>query len=166
MSFISPIISTLCIIFIGKVVENMLDATKIIFLQKNRIVLSGIAVTAACEINYHITRLIVSPDGDLVLHIAAVAAGLGFIIAGFLKVRNVSNPYFEIIRSQHIEKIQEAHKFLTEEHIKHDVLLCMNKDLTSTGYVIYASPSSPKEKVKIAEFVKQSESKFNHTVIE
>lgn len=169
MTFISPVILTLCIIFIGKVFENMLDATKIIFLQKNRILLSGIVVTAMCEINYHITRLIVSPDGGPVLHIAAVAAGLGFIIAGLIKVRHVSNPYFEIIRSQHEEKIKAAHEFLVKEHIKHDVLLCMNKDFTGTCYVIYASPSTPKEKVKIAEFVKkqnENDNKYNHTVIE
>ena len=144
----------------------MFDATKIIFLQKNRILLSGIAVTLACEINYHITRRIVSPDGDLVLHVAAVAAGLGFIIAGLIKVKYISNPYFEIFRSQHMEEIKEAHEFLLQEHIKHDVMPCMNKDLTAMDcFVIYASPSTPGEKAKIAKFIKQSESKFNHTVV-
>ncbi len=163
---ISPIILSLCAIFVVKVVENILDATKIILLQKSRIVLSGIAVTLVAEISYHITRLIVNADGDITLHVAAIAAGIGYILAGAIKVRHVSNPYFEIIRSKDMDEIKEAHAFLDNEHIKHDVIVCMNRELTGTCYVIYASPSSPKEKVKIAEFVKQSNIKFNHTVID
>ena len=166
MNTVLMMVLQLGMIFGLKVIENMLDATKIILIQKNRYVFSGLALFVAVLINYYVMRIIVASEGSAVMVTAAAAAGIGYMVAGKVSDRFLHGTYIEIIRCDDVEAIKEIHRFLTKKSIKHDVLDSYNKDLDVKTRVIYASPRTKAEQRMIKEFIEQSTTKFNHVIIE
>ena len=153
-------------IFLLKVLENMLDAAKIIFLQKNRYIFSGLALMVAVLINYYVMRTIVASDGFLVMIVAAVAAGIGYVLAGLVGNRFFHQSYINVIMCDDMDAIQEIHSFLSEHHIKHKVEDTYNKDLTRKTLTITAFPDTQVKNCMIKDFIKNSPTKFGHVVIQ
>ena len=166
MQFVLATILPLSGIFAIKVLENMLDATKIIFLQKNRHILSGCALFVAVLINYYVMKIIVSSEGPAVMITAAAAAGCGYMLAGKISTRFLHGVYVNIIMSDDIDAIKEIHQFLTEKHIKHKVEDTYNKDLTKKTLSITAYPNTQAKNQMIKNFIKSSPTKFGYVVVE
>ena len=166
MQFVLATILPLVGIFAIKVLENMLDATKIIFLQKNRHVLSGCVLFVAVLINYYVMKIIVSSEGIAVMVTAAAAAGCGYMLAGKISARFLHGVYINIIFSDDLDAIREIHYFLTEQHIKHKVEDTYNKDLTRKTLSVTAYPNTQAKNKMIKDFIKNSPTKFGHVVVE
>ena len=166
MHFILATILPLAGIFAIKVLENMLDATKIILLQKSKHVLSGCMLFFAVLINYYVMRIIVSSEGPAVMVTAAAAAGSGYMLAGKISTHFLRGVYINIIMSDDIDAIKEMHQFLTEKHIKHKVEDTYNKDLTKKTLSITAYPNTQAKNKMIKDFVKNSQTKFGYVVVE
>ena len=67
--------------FLAKVVDNLLNTTKAIFIQRNKAILAGISLALSTFIAYDITKTVVQSDGLVPNIVASVAAGVGWIVA-------------------------------------------------------------------------------------
>lgn len=160
---ISGILSLL-IIFSVKIIENMLDATKIIMLQRGRHVISGMILFVGLMISYTITKKIVS-SGSEVLIVAAAGGGIGYTLAGFVGDRFFHSPSIEPIMNENREAIKATNSFLTEQHIKHLTVDVYDKDMAEKTPAILAFPKTKAKQQNIEKYLKDSDSKFGHMVI-
>lgn len=60
-------------LFIAKVVDNALNTTKTIMVQRSRWILAGVAVVLSDFIYFWITKRVVSADNELAMLVVAVA---------------------------------------------------------------------------------------------
>lgn len=67
----------LAVMFIAKVIDNAINTTKTIMIQRSRWVLAGIAVILSDFIYFWIMRNVVTSDNMLTMLIVAVAGGVG-----------------------------------------------------------------------------------------
>lgn len=72
------------ILFIAKVIDNAINTTKTIMIQRSRWVLAGIAVILSDFIYFWIMRNVVTSDHILTMLIVAVAGGVGCSLACFM----------------------------------------------------------------------------------
>lgn len=165
MHFFMATVLPLAGVFAIKVLENMFDASKVIFLQKNRNVISGAMLCLAMLINYYVMKIIVA-SGTATLVTAAVAAGTGYMLAGKISAKLLHGVYVNIIMSDNREDIVNIHNMLTERHIKHIVEDTYNKDLTERTLSITAYPRTRNENLMIRQMLKDSSAKFGHVVVE
>ena len=164
MQVLSQMILSLVLIFLVKILENMLDATKILLLQKGKHVLSGLVLIVGVIINYTIMKKIVS-SGSEVMIVAAVGAGIGYMIAGYLGERFLHSSHIEIVMTDDRAAIGEINDFLTQKHIRHIVTETYNKDMSGTSPTIMAFPDTKTKHQEIAKFLNDSSSKLRHVVI-
>lgn len=74
----------LAFLFIAKVIDNAINTTKTIMIQRSRWVLAGIAVILSDFIYFWIMRNVVTSDNMLTMLIVAVAGGVGCSLASFM----------------------------------------------------------------------------------
>ena len=164
MHILFQVVMPLVLIFAVKVLENMLDATKILCLQKGKHVLSGVVLTVVILINYTIMKKIVSSDTEVMI-VAAVGAGIGYTIAGYLGERFLHSSQIEIIMTDNSEAISEINDFLSQQHIRHIVTETYNKDMSATSPTIMAFPDTKAKHRAIVRFLNDSNAKLRHVVI-
>ena len=154
-------------VFALKVLENILDGTRILLIQKHKDLIAGFVVFIMLLINLGVVKIIAQSSDNLVLIVAAAAAGIGYILAGKIGSRFFHGTYIEIIRcGDNEEAIREIHNFLSENRVKHDVFDAYNKGMTKKIKVIYASPKTEAEKHMIDKFIADNPVKFNHVIVE
>ena len=74
----------LAILFIAKVIDNAINTTKTIMIQRSRWVLAGIAVILSDFIYFWIMRNVVTSDHMLTMLIVAIAGGVGCSLAWYI----------------------------------------------------------------------------------
>ena len=62
-------------------VDNLLNTTKAIFIQRNKAILAGISLALSTFIGYYITKIVVQSDGLVPNIVASIAAGVGCVVA-------------------------------------------------------------------------------------
>ena len=88
------------ILFIAKVIDNAINTTKTIMIQRSRWVLAGIAVILSDFIYFWIMRNVVTSDHILTMLIVAVAGGVGCSLACFMNDKlSKDRTYVNVIMS-------------------------------------------------------------------
>ena len=73
-------ILSLILVFVAKVVDNVLSTSKTILIQKNKALIAGICVVVS-EIIFYKLIAAVSSNGGLTLYVVAFASGVGTMLA-------------------------------------------------------------------------------------
>ena len=155
-----------CTIFGLKVLDNMFDAARVIFLQKNRGVIAGVCLSCSAFINYYVIKIIAQSDGVATMTTAAIAAGVGCCLAGLVNSRFMHGTHVNVIMSDDKEAIKEIHEFLSEQHIKHKVEDTYNRDLTEKTLTITAFPNTLAKHRALKNFIRTNPNKFGHVMLE
>ena len=74
-------IINLVLIFIVKVIDNILGTSKTILIQKNKSFIASITVVVSQIIFYKLINVVDGNDGELMIYVIAVASGLGTLLA-------------------------------------------------------------------------------------
>lgn len=97
------------ILFIAKVIDNAINTTKTIMIQRSRWVLAGIAVILSDFIYFWIMRNVVTSDNMLTMLIVAVAGGVGCSLACFMNDKlSKDRTYVNVIMSDNLEAMKNG----------------------------------------------------------
>ena len=111
------IIFSLCIVFVAKVIDNILSTSKTILIQKNKALLAGLCVFLS-EIIFYKLIAAVSTSGDLTLYVVSFASGVGTMLAILISNHfSKEKTFVNVLLCDDIEVMKRLRDFLKENKI-------------------------------------------------
>lgn len=157
-------IFVLSILFIGKMFDNILNTAKMLFIQRNKAILAGVALTLSNLIYFSITKNIVSSDGWLSIIVVSVASGIGCCIAMWIGNKfSKDRTYVNVIMSDNVDEMMILRDFLATNKITNVVSDSYDRDWKKV-LSITAYPETKDQSKLIDEYIKNSDIKFKRLV--
>lgn len=154
----------LVVIFIIKVVDNMLGTSKTILTQKNKAFLAALTVVVSQVIFYKLIDAVASAEGDLTMYVVAVASGVGTYIAIKINEKlSKERTFVNVILSDNKEAMEEFVNFLRENKITNLVTDAYTKDWGKT-IAITAYAETKAQSRLLDKFILESENKFKRVI--
>lgn len=151
--------------FLAKVVDNLLNTTKAIFVQRNKAIFAGISLSLSTFIGYYITKIVVQSDGLIPNIVASVAAGVGCVVAVSISNKlSKDRLYVNILMCDNIVVMRKLHDFLAEKHITNTVTDTYNKDLTSKTVTITAYCETKEQSRILDEYIASMNKKLKRVI--
>lgn len=145
------------ILFLAKVLDNMLNTAKTILVQRNRCLLAGVALGLSNFIYLSITKDIVTSDSTLALVIVSIASGVGCCLAVALSNRfSKDRTYVNVILSDDKEAMKEFRDFLAENHITNVATDSYTLDWSRKSISITAYAQTKAQSRLIDEYIERS----------
>ena len=155
---------SLVVIFLVKVVDNMLGTSKTILTQKNKAFMAALTVVVSQVIFYKLIDAVSSAEGDLTMYVVAVASGVGTYIAIKINEKlSKERTYVNVIMSDDREAMEEFVDFLREHKITNLVTDAYTKDWNKT-IAITAYANTKAESKLLDKFILESETKFKRVI--
>ena len=151
--------------FLAKVVDNILNTTKAIFIQRNKAILAGISLALSTFIGYYITKIVVRSDGLVPNIVASVAAGVGCIVAVSISNKlSKDRLYVNVLMCDNIVAMQKLHNFLAEKHITNVVTDTYTKDFKSKSITITAYCETKEQSRILDEYIASMNKKLKRVI--
>lgn len=163
MNITISFIINLVIIFVVKVLDNILSTSKTILVQKNKAFLAGLTVVISQIIFYKLIDA-VSEGSELTIYVIAIASGLGTLLAIWISNRfSKDRMYVNIIMCDNKKVMKELRDYLKENKIT---------NLTTDGYTkewkktlaITAYAETREQSKLLDEYIKNSSVKFKRII--
>ena len=152
-------------LFIAKVIDNAINTTKTIMIQRSRWVLAGIAVVLSDFIYFWIMRNVVTSDSMLTMFIVAMASGVGCSLACITNDKlSKERTYVNVIMSDNLEAMKNFRDFLAKHHITNVAADSYTLDWDTKTITITAYPETKAESRLINEYIANSPMKFKRVV--
>ena len=153
------------IMFLAKVVDNILNTSKAIFIQRNKAILAGISLSLSTFIGYYITKIVVRSDGLVPNIVASVAAGVGCIVAVSISNKlSKDRLYVNVLMCDNIVAMQKLHNFLAEKHITNVVTDTYTKDFKSKTITITAYCETKEQSRILDEYIASMNKKLKRVI--
>ena len=153
------------IMFLAKVVDNILNTTKAIFIQRNKAILAGISLALSTFIGYYITKIVVQSDGLVPNIVASVAAGVGCIVAVSISNKlSKDRLYVNVLMCDNIVAMQKLHNFLAEKHIINVVTDTYTKDFKSKTITITVYCETKEQSKILDEYIASMNKKLKRVI--
>lgn len=153
------------LLFIAKVVDNMLGTAKTIFIQRGRGFLAAIMIIAADLIYYNVVREITSADNNIAIIVVAVASGIGCLLAvGINRKLSKDRTYVHVIMSDNLDAMKEFRDFLAQHHITNVATDSYTLDWSQKTISITAYAETKEQSKLIDSYIKDSDVKFKRVV--
>ena len=151
--------------FLAKVVDNILNTTKAIFIQRNKAILAGISLALSTFIGYYITKIVVQSDGLVPNIVASIAAGVGCIVAVSISNKlSKDRLYVNVLMCDNIVAMQKLHNFLAEKHITNVVTDTYTKDFKSKSITITAYCETKEQSRILDEYIASMNKKLKRVI--
>ena len=156
-------IINMIVIFIIKVVDNILSTSKTILVQKNKAILASITVIISNIIFYKLVDA-ASSGGEIVIYIIALASGIGTFLAIRISNRfSKERVFVNIIMNDDKEIMKELRDFLKDNKITNLATIGFTKEWNQT--LAIAAYAETKEQSKLIDnFIKESNVKFKRII--
>ena len=152
-------------IFLAKVVDNIPNTTKAIFIQRNKAIFAGISLALSTFIGYYITKIVVRSDGLVPNIVASVAAGVGCIVAVSISNKlSKDRLYVNVLMCDNIIAMQKLHNFLAEKHITNVVTDTYTKDFKSKSITITAYCETKEQSRILDEYIASMNKKLKRVI--
>ena len=153
------------IMFLAKVVDNILNTTKAIFIQRNKAILAGISLSLSTFIGYYITKIVVQSDGLVPNIVASVAASVGCIVAVSISNKlSKDRLYVNVLMCDNIYAMRELHDMLSKKHITNVVTDTYNKDFKSKTITITAYCETKEQSKILDEYIASMNKKLKRVI--
>ena len=153
------------IMFLAKVVDNILNTTKAIFIQRNKAILAGISLSLSTFIGYYITKIVVQSDGLVPNIVASVAAGVGCIVAVSISNKlSKDRLYVNVLMCDNIYAMRELHDMLSKKHITNVVTDTYTKDFKSKTITITAYCETKEQSKILDEYIASMNKKLKRVI--
>ena len=153
------------VLFIAKVIDNAINTTKTIMIQRSRWVLAGIAVVLSDFIYFWIMRNVVTSDSMLTMFIVAMASGVGCSLACLMNDKlSKERTYVNVIMSDNLDAMKSFRDFLAKHHITNVAADSYTLDWDTKTITITAYPETKAESRLINEYIANSPMKFKRVV--
>lgn len=151
--------------FLAKVVDNILNTTKAIFVQRNKAILAGISLSLSTFIGYYITKIVVQSDGLVPNIVASIAAGVGCVVAVSISNKlSKDRLYVNVLMCDNIIAMQKLHNFLAEKHITNVVTDTYTKDFKSKSITITAYCETKEQSRLLDEYITRTNKKLKRVI--
>ena len=151
--------------FLAKVVDNILNTTKAIFIQRNKAILAGISLSLSTFIGYYITQIVVQSDGLVPNIVASVAAGVGCIVAVSISNKlSKDRLYVNVLMCDNIYAMRELHDMLSKKHITNVVTDTYTKDFKSKTITITAYCETKEQSKILDEYIASMNKKLKRVI--
>lgn len=152
-------------LFLGKVIDRILNTSKTILVQRNKGVLAGVLLGMSDFIYLAIIKNITAGSGILPMIVVAVAGGIGCWFAVKIADKFSKDKLFiNIILSDDKEAIKAFSKYLREHDIANIVMDTYNRDMNRKTLSLTAYAETKNESHLISEYIKSSDCKFKRIV--
>ena len=153
------------IMFLAKVVDNILNTTKAIFIQRNKAIFAGISLALSTFIGYYITKIVVQSDGLVPNIVASIAAGVGCIVAVSISNKlSKDRLYVNVLMCDNIVAMQKLHNFLAEKHITNVVTDTYTKDFKSKSITITVYCETKEQSRILDEYIASMNKKLKRVI--
>ena len=153
------------IMFLAKVVDNILNTTKAIFIQRNKAILAGISLALSTFIGYYITKIVVRSDGLIPNIVASVAAGVGCVVAVSISNKlSKDRLYVNVLMCDNIYAMRELHDMLSKKHITNVVTDTYTKDFKSKTITITAYCETKEQSKILDEYIASMNKKLKRVI--
>ena len=106
------------ILFAVRVLDNTLNTTKTILIQRNRCLLAGLTVIVSDYLYFTLIKNVLTSSGNLAVAVVAVAGGVGCCLAvGISQKLSRDRTFVNVIMSDDKEAMQKLRDFLALHHI-------------------------------------------------
>lgn len=154
----------LSVLFIAKMLDNMLGTAKTILVQRNKCILAGAALGLSNFIYFCITKDIVTNDSMLSLIIVSIASGVGCCLAVAFNNRfSKDKTYVNVLLSDNVDEMMALRDFLVANKITNVVSDSYDRDWKKV-LSITAYPETKDQSKLIDEYIKNSDIKFKRLV--
>lgn len=108
---------SLLIVFLVKVLDNLLSTFKTILIQKNKGLIAGIFVFISQLIFYKLIDA-VSSNGSLTMYVICIASGIGTVLAVKISDKmSKERTFVNVLLCDNIEVMKDLRDFLKKNHI-------------------------------------------------
>ena len=151
--------------FLAKVVDNLLNTTKAIFIQRNKAILAGISLSLSTFIGYYITKIVVQSDGLVPNIVASIAAGVGCVVAVSISNKlSKDRLYVNVLMCDNIYAMRELHDMLSKKHITNVVTDTYTKDFKSKTITITAYCETKEQSKILDEYIASMNKKLKRVI--
>lgn len=165
--FSSPIvlfILNLLVLFLVKVIDNILGTSKTILVQKNKGILAAITVVVSQVIFYKLIDAVSSSESDLTMYVVSVASGVGTYLAVKLNDRfSKERTFVNVILSDNREAMEDLRDYLREHKITNLATEAFTKEWDKT-IAITAYAETKAESRLLDEYIENSGIKFKRVI--
>ncbi len=152
-------------IFFAKVIDNALNTTKTILIQRSRWLLAGIAVGISDFIYFWITKRVVSSDSMAAILVVSLAGGVGCALACLLSDKmSKDRTYVNVIMSDNLEAMMRFRDFLAKHHITNVASDSYTLDWDQKTITITAYAETKAERRLINKYIEESPLKFKRVI--
>ena len=153
------------IMFLAKVVDNILNTTKAIFIQRNKAIFAGISLSLSTFIGCYITKIVVRSDGLVPNIVASVAAGVGCVVAVSISNKlSKDRLYVNVLMCDNIYAMRELHDMLSKKHITNVVTDTYTKDFKSKTITITAYCETKEQSKILDEYIASMNKKLKRVI--
>lgn len=153
------------VLFFAKVIDNAINTTKTIMIQRSRWVLAGVAVVLSDFIYFWITKRVVSSDSDLAILIVSIAGGVGCSLACLITDKlSKDRTYVNVVMSDNREAMQEFRDFLAEQHITNVATDSYTRDWNTKSIAVTAYAETKEQNRLISDYIEKSNLKFKRVI--
>lgn len=158
------LILNIAIVFIVKIIDNVLSTSKQILIQRNRAIFASITVIISNIIFYKLIDVVGSSSSDLYVYIIAFASGIGTLLALVISNKlSKDRVYVNIILNDDKEVMMEFRDWLKANKITNLTTDGYTKDWNKT-LAITAYAETKKQSKLIDEYINGSNSKFKRII--
>lgn len=153
------------ILFLAKILDNMLSTGKTILIQRGRCILAGAALAVSNYICCRITKQIVTAESGLAMIAVSVASGFGCCLTMALS-RKLSKDrlYVNVIMSDDREAMQGLRDYLALNHITNVAADSYTRDWDRKTITVTAYAETREESALINAYIRRSPTKFKRVV--
>lgn len=156
-------ILNLVIIFVIKVIDNIISTGKTILIQKNKAVIASLSVVISQIIFYKLINA-ASDGGEIAIYVISIASGLGTFLALLISNKfSKERVFVNVIMNDDKEVMMELRDFLKEHKITNLATIGFTKDWQET-LAVTAYAETKKQSKLIDDFIKDSDTKFKRII--
>ncbi len=158
------LILNIIVVFIVKIIDNILSTSKQILIQRNRAFLAAVTVILSNIIFYKLINVVGSSSSDLYVYIIAFASGIGTLLALIISNKlSKDRTYVNIILNDDKEVMMEFRDWLKDNKITNLTTDGYTKDWNKT-LAITAYAETKEQSKLIDEYINGSNSKFKRII--
>lgn len=164
MTITISFVINLVIIFLIKVLDNVLSTSKTILVQKNKAFLAGLTVVISQIIFYKLIDAVADSGTDLTIYIIAIASGIGTQLAIWISNKfSKDRMYVNIIMCDNKKVMKELRDYLKQNKITNLTTDGYTKDWKKT-LAITAYLETKEQSRLLDEYIKNSNVKFKRII--
>lgn len=153
------------ILFVAKVIDNMLGTAKTILVQRSRCILAGLALGLSNFLYLCITKNIVTTDSNLALIVVSIASGVGCCLAVAVSNKfSKEKTYVNVIMSDDLQTMKRFRDFLAKHHVTNVAADTYTLDWSKKTITITAYAETKEQSRLIDEYIENSELKFKRVI--